>query len=124
MPTSGPKARSGTPSERITQEVTSWPGVEAGPGRRGRFVFRAGRREDGHLHGEHADHFNFPQTVWAELMQDGRIGRHPVFPDARGPAAHGIESAEDIREVIALLRLNHDHVGRGEPGERRGGGTR
>ena len=27
-------------SERITEEVTSWPGVEAGPGRRGELASR------------------------------------------------------------------------------------
>ena len=118
MPRSGPIASSGTASERITQEVTSWPGVEAGPSRRGEFAFRVGRREIGHLHGDHAAHFNFPETVWVELMRDGRVGRHPVFPDARGPAAHGIVSEEDIREVISLLRLNYDRVGGGDPGER------
>ena len=124
MPTSGPVPGSRTASEGITQEVTSWPGVEAGPGRRGGFAFRVGRREIGHLHGDHAAHLNFPETVWAELMRDGRIAPHPVFPDAQGPAAHRIESEEDIRDVIALLRLNYDRVGGGDPGERRGGGTR
>jgi len=56
-----------TASERITEEVTSWPGVEAGPGRRGEFAFTIGRRELGHLHGDHAAHFSFPKQVWAEL---------------------------------------------------------
>ena len=37
--------KTATASERITDEVTSWPGVEAGPGRRGEFAFRLGRRE-------------------------------------------------------------------------------
>jgi len=46
-----------TPSEQITQEVTSWPEVEAGSGRRGEFAFKVGRREIGHLHGDHAAHF-------------------------------------------------------------------
>jgi hypothetical protein len=104
--------------------VTSWPGVEAGPGRRGGLAFRVGRREIGHLHGDHAAHLNFPKTVWAELMRDGRIAPHPVFPGAQGPAAHRIESEEDIRDVIALLRLNYDRVGGGDPDERRGGRTR
>ena len=39
-------------SERITEEVTSWPGVTAGPGRRGEFAFKVGGREIGHLHGD------------------------------------------------------------------------
>ena len=34
-----------TSSEEITSEVTSWPGVTAGPGRRGEFAFKVGRKE-------------------------------------------------------------------------------
>jgi Luciferase len=58
-------------SERITEEVTSWPGVVAGPGRRGEFAFKVGSREIGHLHGDHAAHFGFPKAVWKELLRRG-----------------------------------------------------
>jgi hypothetical protein len=105
-----------TPSERITDEVTSWPGVEAGLGRRGEFAFRVGRREIGHLHGDHAAHFNFPKTVWSELMQARRIEPHPVFPHAQGPAARRITNDDDVADVLALLRLNYDRLtDRGAP---------
>ncbi len=67
----------------------SWPGVEAGWGRRGEFAFRVGRREIGHLHGDHAAHFFFPKGLWLELMRAGRIGPHPVFPDREGPQPGG-----------------------------------
>jgi Family of unknown function (DUF5519) len=99
-----------TASERITEEVTSWPGVEAGVGRRGEFGFRVGRRELGHLHGDYAAHFGFPKDVWAELRAQGRIVPHPVFPDSVGPAARRIDEEADVRDVIALLRLNYDRV--------------
>ena len=99
-----------TPSEQITQEVTSWPEVEAGSGRRGEFAFKVGRREIGHLHGDHAAHFNFPKDVWAELFEQGRIVEHPVFPGKIGPAARRIASQEDVDDVIALLRLNYNRV--------------
>jgi hypothetical protein len=99
-----------TASERITEEVTSWPGVEAGPGRRGEFAFRVGRREIGHLHGDHAAHFGFPKDVWAELFEQGRVTYHPVFPDRQGPAARRIETDDDVRDVIRLLRLNYERV--------------
>jgi hypothetical protein len=99
-----------SPSERITDEVTSWPGVEAGPGRRGEFAFRVGRREIGHLHGDHAAHFSFPKAVWAELFAAGRVVHHPVFPGKEGPAARRIASEDDVRDVIALMRLNYDRV--------------
>ena len=99
-----------TPSEIITDEVTSWPGVEAGPGRRGEFAFKVGRREIGHLHGDHAAHFSFPKPVWSELFAQGRVVHHPVFPGREGPAARRIESDADVEDVIALLRLNYDRV--------------
>jgi len=99
-----------TASERITDEVTSWPGVEAGPGRRGEFAFTVGRRELGHLHGDRAAHFGFPKQVWVELREQGRIVPHPVFPDAIGPAARRIDDDEDVRDVIELMRLNYDRI--------------
>jgi hypothetical protein len=102
--------RTQTPSEQITEEVTAWPGVTAGPGRRGEFAFRVGRREIGHLHGNHGAHFSFPKTVWRDLMKQGRIVHHPVFPDTEGHAARRIEDDRDVRDVIELLRLNYDRV--------------
>ena len=99
-----------TASRQITEEVTSWPGVEAGPGRRGEFAFKLGRREIGHLHGDHAAHFGFPKDVWAELREQGRIAPHPVFPDSQGPAARRLETEADVRDVIELMRLNYDRA--------------
>lgn len=99
-----------TASRQITEEVTSWPGVEAGPGRRGEFAFRLGGREVGHLHGDHAAHFFFPKDVWLELSQQGRIAEHPVFPGKVGPAARRIENETDVGDVIALMRLNYERI--------------
>jgi hypothetical protein len=99
-----------TASERITEEVTSWPGVEAGPGRRGEFSFRVGRREIGHLHGDHAAHLMLPKDLWTELFGQGRIGHHPVFPGRKGPGARRIEDEDDVRDVIAMMRLNYDRI--------------
>jgi hypothetical protein len=97
-----------SPSRQITDEVTAWPGVAAGYGRRGEFAFKVGRREVGHLHGDHAAHFFFPKDVWQELSAAGRITEHPVFPGRVGPAARRIRDEQDVRDVIALMRLNYD----------------
>jgi len=100
-----------TASQTIIEVVTSWPGVEADAEERGELSFKLGRREIGHLHGDHAAHFSFPKQVWSELMDAGRIVPHPVFPDARqGPAAREIHAEADVRDVIELLRLNYDRV--------------
>jgi hypothetical protein len=97
-------------SEQITEEVASWPGVEAGNGSRGEFAFKTGGREIGHLHGDHAAHFGFPANVGAKLKAEGRVVDHPVFPGKPGPAARRIENEADIRDVIELLRLNYNRV--------------
>jgi len=99
-----------TASQQITDEVTSWPGVEAGPGRRGEFAFSVGRHGIGHLHGDHAAHFGFPREIGAELREQGRVGPHPVNPHSTKMAARRIEDEADVREVIELLRLNYDRV--------------
>jgi hypothetical protein len=99
-----------TPSERITSEVTSWPGVEAGIASRGEFGFTVGRRQIGHLHGDHVAHFGFPKEVGARLRQEGRVGPHPVAPTKPAWAARRIETEADVQDVIELIRLNYERV--------------
>jgi len=103
-------------SAQITEAVTAWPGVEAGPGRRGEFAFRVDGREIGHLHGDHAAHFSFPKATWAELHAQGRITEHPVFPGRQGPGARRIADDADVADVIALMRLNYDRIANGDSG--------
>lgn len=104
--------KTGSASEQIITEVTSWPGVTAAPGSRGELSFRFGRREIGHLHGDRSAHFSFPKAQWAELHQQGRIVDHPVFPGRVGPAARRILNESDVAEVIELLRLNYERFAR------------
>lgn len=99
-----------TVSQTIIAEVTSWPGVEVDDGELGELSFKVGRREIGHLHGEHVAHFSFPRTTWTALMEQHRIVPHPVFPDKRGPAERRIATEADVRDVIELFRFNYDRV--------------
>lgn len=102
-------------SEHITDVVTSWPGVGAGTGSRGEWAFRIGRREVGHLHGDHVAHFFFSKDLWAELHDAGRIEHHPVFPDRIGPAQRRIRTAADEKDVIAILRANYERITAAHP---------
>jgi len=104
MPNATPTKTAG---ETIIDTATSWPGVKAEWGRRGELSLRLGRREIGHLHGDHALHAAFPKAVWQELYDAGRIDYHPVFPGKPGYAARRIESEADVDDAIALLRLNY-----------------
>jgi hypothetical protein len=104
-----------TPSARITTEVTSWPGVTAGTGRRGEFAFKVNGREIGHLHGDRSAHFFFAGDLWETLAAEGRITEHPVFPGRHGPAARTIAEEHDVEDVIALMRINYERVTGKEP---------
>lgn len=99
-----------TASERITDEVATWPGIEVDTGELGEVAFKVSGREIGHVHGEHVAHFSFPRTVWDELRAEGRIIPHPVFPNSRGPGARELGTDEDVRDVMVLLRFNYDRV--------------
>lgn len=94
----------------IVDEVTGWPGMASETGTRGELSLKLGRREIGHLHGDHALHLGFPKEVWHDLYDQGRIDYHPVFPGKPGYASRRIENEDDVRDAIALLRLNYDRA--------------
>ena len=98
-----------TASSVITEEVSSWPEVEIGPGRFGAVQFRVGRREIGHLHGDRLADFPFPRALRDELVAAGTVVPHRPLPDS-GWASRHIESEEDVRAVIDLLRMQYDRA--------------
>ena len=76
---------------RIVDEVTSWPGMSADWGSRGELSLKLGRREIGHLHGDHAVHLGFPKAVWHELSRPGPDRLPPRLPrksPATPPGGH------------------------------------
>jgi hypothetical protein len=97
-------------SEQIQETVGAWPGVVVDTGEIGETAFKVGRREIGHLHGDHAAHFSFPKSQWHELRDTGRVEHHPVFPDKAGPAARRIETDEDVQDVIELFRMRYERL--------------
>jgi hypothetical protein len=103
-------AATATASGRIIEAATSWPGVEAVTGRRGELSLRLGARELGHLHGGHSLHIGFPKAVWHELHDQGRIGYHPVFPGKPGWGSRRLGGEADVRDAIAMLRMNYDRT--------------
>jgi len=99
-----------TASERITEEVTAWPGVTAGIGERGEYGFTVDGRQIGHLHGDRVAHFGFPRDVGQRLRDEGRVGPHPVNRHSPKMASRALETNDDVTDAIALMRINYDRV--------------
>ena len=59
--------------ERITQEVTSWQGIQALPHRFGGTEYRLGEKlEIGHIHGDQMVDIPFPVKVRQQLVAEGK----------------------------------------------------
>jgi Family of unknown function (DUF5519) len=43
------------------------------------------------------------------------VGPHPVAPQHPGWASRRIETEDDVRDVIELMRLNYDRLTRSAP---------
>jgi hypothetical protein len=97
----------GSPAERITAAVSSWPGVEVGSHRFGGVEFRLGRRELGHLHGDRIADLPFPRRLRAELVAAGRARPHHVLPDSGWVT---LQIADGVEQTIELFRLSYDHA--------------
>lgn len=95
--------------QAIAREVTGWPGVTTSDTGRMGTAFHVGKIELGHLHGDHAAHVPFPKAMRDQLLADGTITPHPVFPDA-GWGERVIRDERDVSEVIALFRANHERA--------------
>ena len=96
-------------SQMIIEEVSSWEGVEMGPGRFGAVQFRLGKRELGHLHGDHLADIPFPRAIRDRLVAEGTVVPHRPLPDS-GWASRPIRTKKDVQAVIDLLRSQYDRA--------------
>jgi predicted DNA-binding protein (MmcQ/YjbR family) len=89
--------------ERITKAVTSWEGVTANPHRFGGVEYVIGKREIGHIHGDHLVDIPFPKKVRDEIVATGRAQPHHIMPET-GWVSFYLQRGEDVEQAIDLLR--------------------
>jgi len=89
--------------ERITKTVTSWEGVTVQPHRFGGVEYAIGKREIGHIHGDHLVDIPFPKKVRDEIVAAGRVGPHHILPET-GWVSFYLREGGDVEKAIDLLR--------------------
>jgi len=93
-------------AEQIRRAALSWEGVEANPHRFGGTEFRLGRREIGHLHGDHLVDIPFPTTVRDEIVAAGEAEPHHILP-ATGWVSFYLRKEGDVEKAIGLLKRSY-----------------
>jgi hypothetical protein len=93
--------------EAIDREVTSWNGVEGRPHRFGGREYRLGRREIGHVHGDHLVDVPLPRRERDRVVLEGRAEPHHILPES-GWVSLFLRRDEDVARAIELLRLSYD----------------
>ena len=91
---------------RIIEAVTSWPGVKSQSHRFGGVEYVIGRREIGHIHGDHLVDIPFPKKVRNEIVAVGRAQPHHVLPET-GWVSFYIRQEADVEKAITLLKESY-----------------
>ena len=91
----------------ITEAVTSWEGVTVQSHRFGGVEYLIGRREIGHIHGDHLVDLPFPKKVRDRIVEAGRAQPHHILPET-GWVSFYIRQEDDVEKAIALLRESYE----------------
>ena len=91
----------------ITDAVTSWSGATVQPHRFGGVEYVIGKREVGHIHGDHLVDIPFPKKVRDEIVAAGRAQPHHILPET-GWVSFYIRQDDDLEKAIALLRESYE----------------
>ncbi len=93
--------------QKINQAVLNWPGVTAQPHRFGGTEYRLGRREIGHIHGDHLVDVPFPVKVRQEVVAAGRAEPHHLLPES-GWVSFYLRQPGDVDRAIDLLQQSFE----------------
>ena len=91
---------------RITAAVTAWEGVSAQPHRFGGVEYVIGKREIGHIHGNHMLDIPFPKKVRDAIVAAGRAQPHHLLSES-GWVSFYLQQEADIEKAIDLLAENY-----------------
>jgi hypothetical protein len=95
--------------QKISKEISSWPGVTSGPHRFGGIEFRIGQMEMGHVHGDTLADLPFPMQIRNKLIDSGNALPHHVLPQS-GWVSKWIRGEQDVPHVIKLFRMQYERL--------------
>jgi len=94
-------------SKQIIDTLITWNGMEAHPHRFGGTEFRMGRREIGHIHGDHLVDIPFPKRIRDEIVAAKEAEPHHILPET-GWISFYLREEGDIAKAIDLLKRSYE----------------
>ncbi|MBI3896656.1 MAG: DUF5519 family protein [Acidobacteria bacterium] len=94
---------------KIRSVLLSWPGISAHPHQFGATEYRLGKRQIGHVHGDHLVDIPFPRKIRDELVATGRAKPHHIHPES-GWISFYIRGENDVDAALELMRLSFNHA--------------
>ena len=92
----------------IEREVLGWPGVSKDPDRPNVALYRFGRRQIGHVHGDGVADLTFPKSVHDALISEGLAQPHRGgFPAV---VSYRIRGPEDVPGAVDLFRRSYERA--------------
>jgi Family of unknown function (DUF5519) len=88
--------------EIINAAVIAWEGVTAHPHRFGGTEYRLGKREIGHIHGDHLVDIPFTKKARDEAIAQGKAEPHHLLPET-GWVSIWLKSDQNVQDAIELL---------------------
>ncbi|NOK62320.1 MAG: hypothetical protein GFH27_549331n59 [Chloroflexi bacterium AL-W] len=91
----------------ITQHMQERHGVTIHPHRFGGTEYRLGKREIGHIHGDHLVDIPFPTKVRYEVIEAGLAEPHHILKDS-GWVSLYLRQPGDVERAITLLQRSFE----------------
>ena len=93
-------------SEKIGAAMSELAGVTSAPHRFGGTEYRLGRRDIGHVHGDHLMDIPFTVKIREELVAAGKAERHHILPET-GWVTVFLRQPADVERAIELLKFSY-----------------
>lgn len=93
--------------EAITKALAGWQGITVREHRFGGVEYVIGKREIGHIHGDHLVDVPFPKKVRDELVASGRAQAHHILSDT-GWVSFYLREPGDVAQAISLLAASYE----------------
>jgi hypothetical protein len=97
-------------AEKIAAAMSALGSVVARAHRFGGTEYRLGRREIGHVHGDHLVDIPFTRKIREELVAAGKAERHHILPESGWVSVY-LRQTSDVDRAIELLRFSFELAG-------------